>query len=161
VESNWVHSALQPLLGLLCQPRGDYDVGEIGGIIIGMGNRSTLRKPAPVPLCPPQTPHAVRARTRSTAVGSQRLTAWATVRPGWSYDKTLHAYNTRVITKKTKILQTDCLNSCAVCIITRWSIVSDDGINSRSQISSVGRAKGYGVDSPGSIPGKVRFFSSP
>jgi hypothetical protein len=34
-----------------------------------------------VPLCPPQTPHAARARTRTTAVGSQRLTTWATVRP--------------------------------------------------------------------------------
>jgi hypothetical protein len=26
--------------------------------MIGRGNRSTGRKPAPVPLCPPQTPHA-------------------------------------------------------------------------------------------------------
>jgi hypothetical protein len=33
---------------------GDYDNGEIGGMI-GRGNRSTRRKPAPVPLCPPQT----------------------------------------------------------------------------------------------------------
>jgi hypothetical protein len=37
---------------------GDYDDGEIGGIMTGRGNRSTRRKPAPVPLCPPQTPHA-------------------------------------------------------------------------------------------------------
>jgi hypothetical protein len=37
---------------------GDYDDGEIGGMIIGRGNRSTRRKPAPMPLCPPQTPHA-------------------------------------------------------------------------------------------------------
>jgi hypothetical protein len=36
---------------------GDYDDVEIGGMI-GRGNRSTRRKPAPVPLCPPQTPHA-------------------------------------------------------------------------------------------------------
>jgi hypothetical protein len=28
-----------------------------------------------VPLCPPQTPHAARTRTRAAAVGSQRLTA--------------------------------------------------------------------------------------
>jgi hypothetical protein len=28
-----------------------------------------------VPLCPPQTPHAARTRTRAIAVGSQRLTA--------------------------------------------------------------------------------------
>jgi hypothetical protein len=52
---------------------GDYDDGEIGGMI-GRGNRSTLRKPAPVPLCPQQTPHAARTRTRAAAVGGQRLT---------------------------------------------------------------------------------------
>jgi hypothetical protein len=28
-----------------------------------------------VPLCPPQTPHAARTRTRAAAVGSHRLTA--------------------------------------------------------------------------------------
>jgi hypothetical protein len=28
-----------------------------------------------VPLCPPQTPHAARTRSRAAAVGSQRLTA--------------------------------------------------------------------------------------
>jgi hypothetical protein len=49
--------------------------------MIGRGNRSTRRKPAPVPLCPPQTPHAARTRTRPAAVGSQCLTAWATARP--------------------------------------------------------------------------------
>jgi hypothetical protein len=38
---------------------GDYDDGEIGGMI-GRGNRSTQRKPTPVPLCPPQTPLADR-----------------------------------------------------------------------------------------------------
>jgi hypothetical protein len=34
-----------------------------------------------VPLCPPQTPHAARMRTRAAAVGSQRLIASATARP--------------------------------------------------------------------------------
>jgi hypothetical protein len=53
---------------------GDYDNGEIGGMI-GRGNRSTRRKPAPVPLCPLQTLHAARTRTQAAAVGSQRLTA--------------------------------------------------------------------------------------
>jgi hypothetical protein len=44
--------------GLLYQPRiiRDGDCGEIGGMKIGRGNRSTLRKPAPAPLCPPQIP---------------------------------------------------------------------------------------------------------
>jgi hypothetical protein len=41
--------------------------------MIGRRNRSTRRKPAPVPLSPPQTPHAVRNRTRAAAVESQRL----------------------------------------------------------------------------------------
>jgi hypothetical protein len=53
---------------------GDYDDGKIGGMI-GRGNRSTRRKPPPVPLCPPQTTHAARMRTRAASVGSQRLTA--------------------------------------------------------------------------------------
>jgi hypothetical protein len=59
---------------------GDYDNREIGGMI-SKGNRSTRRKPALVPLGPPQTPHAARTRTRAAAVGSQWLTAWATARP--------------------------------------------------------------------------------
>jgi hypothetical protein len=46
---------------------GECDDGEIGGMI-GRGNRSTQRKPAPVPLCPPQTPHAARKRTRAAEV---------------------------------------------------------------------------------------------
>jgi hypothetical protein len=53
---------------------GDYDDGEICGMMIGKGNRSTRRKPTPVPLCQPQTPRAARTRTRAAAVGSQRLT---------------------------------------------------------------------------------------
>jgi hypothetical protein len=51
---------------------GDYDDGEIG-VMIGRGNRSTRRKPALLPLCPPQIPHAARTRTRAAEVGSQRL----------------------------------------------------------------------------------------
>jgi hypothetical protein len=54
---------------------GDYDNGEIGGVMIGRENPSTRRKPASVPLCPPQTPHGARTRTRGAAVGSQRVTA--------------------------------------------------------------------------------------
>jgi hypothetical protein len=59
---------------LIVPPPGDYDDGEIGGMI-GRGDRSTRRKPAPVPLCPPQTPHAARTRTLVAAVGGRRLTA--------------------------------------------------------------------------------------
>jgi hypothetical protein len=40
------------------------DCEAIGGMKIGRGNRSTRRKPAPAPLCPPQIPHdKTRART--------------------------------------------------------------------------------------------------
>jgi hypothetical protein len=59
---------------------GDYDDGEIGGMS-GRGNRSTRRKPAPMPLCPPQAPHAAWMRTWAAAVGSQRLTVSAMARP--------------------------------------------------------------------------------
>jgi hypothetical protein len=55
-------------------PRDYDDDGEIGGKI-GREKPSTRRKPAPVPLCPPLTPHATRTRTRADAAGSQRLTA--------------------------------------------------------------------------------------
>jgi hypothetical protein len=60
---------------------GDDDDGEIGVMMIDRGNRGTRRKPAPVPLCPPQTPHAARTRTRAAAVGNQQLTILATARP--------------------------------------------------------------------------------
>jgi hypothetical protein len=51
---------------------GDYDDGDIGGMMIGRGNRSTRRKPDPVQLCIKPTCSA-RTRTRAAAVGSQRL----------------------------------------------------------------------------------------
>jgi hypothetical protein len=64
-------------VGLLYQPRMiDDGYGAVGGMRIGMGNRSTRRKPAPVPLCAPQIPHELtKDRTRAAAMGSQRLTA--------------------------------------------------------------------------------------
>jgi hypothetical protein len=55
---------------------GDYDDREFDRMKIGRGNRSSRRKLAPAPLCPPQIPlDQTRARTRAAAVGSQRLTA--------------------------------------------------------------------------------------
>jgi hypothetical protein len=48
MESNWVHSALRPPIGLIVPAQGDYDEGEIGEMMIGKGNRSTRRKPASV-----------------------------------------------------------------------------------------------------------------
>jgi hypothetical protein len=61
---------------------GDHDDGETGGMI-GRGNWSNRRKPGPVPLCPPQTPHAARMQTRAATVGSQQLTTWAMAWPRW------------------------------------------------------------------------------
>jgi hypothetical protein len=45
--------------------------------------RSTRgKKPVPVPLCPPQIPRGLTLdRTRASAVGGRRLTAWAMARP--------------------------------------------------------------------------------
>jgi hypothetical protein len=48
----------------------------------GKGNRSILRKPAPVPLCPPQIPHDL---TRAATMRNRRLIAWATERPQGPY----------------------------------------------------------------------------
>jgi hypothetical protein len=42
----------------------------------------------PVPLCPPQNPHAARTRTLAAAVGSQRLTA--ELRHGHKKEKKVH-----------------------------------------------------------------------
>jgi hypothetical protein len=40
-------------------------------------------KPVPASLCPPQIPHGLTGdRTRASAVGGRRLTAWAMARPG-------------------------------------------------------------------------------
>jgi hypothetical protein len=54
-------------IGLLYQPRmvDDGDCRAIGGMKIGRGNRSIWRRPAQMPLCPPQIPHdETGARTR-------------------------------------------------------------------------------------------------
>jgi hypothetical protein len=42
---------------------GDYEDGEFRGMN-GRGNRSTRRKPAPAPLCPPQIPQIPLDQTR-------------------------------------------------------------------------------------------------
>jgi hypothetical protein len=85
----WVHSVLRPLFGLLYQPRmiDDDECGAVGGMRIGRGNRSTRRKSATVPLCPPQIRNDLtRTRTREVAVGIQRLTTWAMAPPFYFLD---------------------------------------------------------------------------
>jgi hypothetical protein len=50
----------------------DDECGAVGGMRIGTGNRSTRRKAAPLPLCPPQIPHDLTyARTWAAAVWSR------------------------------------------------------------------------------------------
>jgi hypothetical protein len=86
MEWDWVHLVLRPLFELLYQPQtiDDDGCGSISGRQIGRGNRSTRRKPAPVPLCAPQILHVLTwARTWTAAVVSRRLTAWAMARPTW------------------------------------------------------------------------------
>jgi hypothetical protein len=57
-DPDWVHSALRSLLAYCTCPGWlwDGEVGRMNGF--GRGNRSTRRKPAPTPLCPPQIPLA-------------------------------------------------------------------------------------------------------
>jgi hypothetical protein len=67
-ESTWYS---RPLIGLVYQPQtiDDYECGAVGGMRTGRANRSTRRKPAPVPLCPPQIPHDLTwARTRAATI---------------------------------------------------------------------------------------------
>jgi hypothetical protein len=52
------------------------ECGAVGRMRIVRGNRSTRRKPAPVPLCPPQIPHDLTwVLTRAAAVGTRLITA--------------------------------------------------------------------------------------
>jgi hypothetical protein len=54
----------------------DDECGAVGGMRTDRGKRSTRRKLIPVPPSLPQIPHdLIWARTRSAALGSQRLTA--------------------------------------------------------------------------------------
>jgi hypothetical protein len=80
MESNWVHSALRPPIGLLGQPRVIIMMENLVEWLAGKTevlweNLSKCRFVHHKP------PHGNQTRTRAAAVGSQRLTAWATARP--------------------------------------------------------------------------------
>jgi hypothetical protein len=96
---------------------GDCEDGEFGGIKIGRGNRSTRRKPAPAPLCPPQFPlDQRRARTWAAAVWNQRLTAWDMARP-W-FTLTVFARLNAVIVGSNPIQGMDiCMRLFCVCVV--------------------------------------------
>jgi hypothetical protein len=81
--------ALQPW-GLLCNPMMKMKMIIIFVLFLVMEHRWNWQgktevrgeKPVPVPFCPPQIPHRLnRDRTRASAVGGRRLTAWAMARP--------------------------------------------------------------------------------
>jgi hypothetical protein len=60
----------------------DDECGAVSGMRIGRENRSARRKPAPLPLCPPQIQHNLTwVRTLVAAVVSRRLTSSAMARP--------------------------------------------------------------------------------
>jgi hypothetical protein len=58
----------------------DDECGVFGGMRTGRGNRSTLRKPAPVSLCPPQIPHDL-TWAWAAAVISRWQSTWVLARP--------------------------------------------------------------------------------
>jgi hypothetical protein len=100
VSLDWVHLVRQPLFGLLYQPlmMVDDKRGAVGGMA-GTGNRRTRRKPAPVPLCPPQITHNLTwARTRATVAGSREPT---TARPTQVFLQTKHSSNEKYWGKMT------------------------------------------------------------
>jgi hypothetical protein len=74
----------------------DDECWAVGGMRIGTRNRSTRRKPAPVPLCPPRIPHDL-TWARTATVASRWLTAWAMARPFMKLHVAVfalfHAYN--------------------------------------------------------------------
>jgi hypothetical protein len=76
---------LRPFIGLLYQlwiTDDDYDCGATGRMNDLEGNRSTWRKPAPVPLWPLHIPHNLpRSQTSAAVVGNWWLTAWAMTQP--------------------------------------------------------------------------------
>jgi hypothetical protein len=69
----------------------DDECGAVGGIL-GRGNWSAQRKPAPVPLCPPQIPHDLTwVWTWAAMMRSWQLATWSTARPDWQPDHCLWA----------------------------------------------------------------------
>jgi hypothetical protein len=105
--------------GLLYKPHiideGDY--GAIVGMKIGRGNRSSRKKPAPAPLCPPQIPHdQTRALTRAAVVGSQRLTK------DWS----VYSYEPAVGVMLHYSFPSECNVKCP--LMSEWNVTHSVGV---------------------------------
>jgi hypothetical protein len=98
----------------------DREDREFGGMKIGRGNLSTRRKPALAPLCPPQIPlDQTQARTRTAAMGSQRLTASAMVRP-WHLRKVIQISHFQFAYRATaSIRQRDALARTSLLMLSK------------------------------------------
>jgi hypothetical protein len=81
VESNWVHSALRPTIGLLCQPRVIMMMEKL--VDWWLAGEIEILRENPPQCCFVHHKLHTRARTRTWAsvVGSQRLTASTMERP--------------------------------------------------------------------------------
>jgi hypothetical protein len=125
---------LRPPLAYCTSLRWWWMCEAIGGMI-GRGNRNTQRKPASMLLCPTQIPHAMtRARTRTSAVGSRRLTVWArhcqklhlTVKQCTNMLYTLGMENWyTVLAINTSVLD-HCSDCCELCNSRETTIIQQD-----------------------------------
>jgi hypothetical protein len=81
VESNWVHSARRPQIGLLYMPRVIMTMENlVEEWLSGETEKQGEKKNAPAPLYPPQIPRDLTGREPGPRGGKQRQTAWAMAR---------------------------------------------------------------------------------
>jgi hypothetical protein len=86
---------------------GDYENGEFDGMMIVRGNRSTRRKPAPVPLCPPQNLHDLTGREPGPPrweASVYRLSYGTATSEGYNLCRSDGCYNWPHFYKTSKIL---------------------------------------------------------
>jgi hypothetical protein len=100
----------------------DGDCWATGGMKIGRGNRSTRKKPAPVPFCPPQILHdQTRAWIRAAELGKQRLTAWAMLR-SYSHATGSSQLAPSLVTETYR--ETDCICKNRACVTVRSDLLT-------------------------------------
>jgi hypothetical protein len=106
MESNWVHSTLRPLNGLLYQSRVIMMMEKLVEWLAG--ENEVLGENLPqCRFVHHKPPHAARTRNRAAAVGSQRLTAWTMARPNvnlWWYPIGLHVFTSENVALSIIIL---------------------------------------------------------
>jgi hypothetical protein len=117
----------------------DNECGAVDGMRIGKGNRSTRRKPTPVPLRPPQIQHDLTwARTRAAVVGSRRLTAWAMARPtairahGFGHRRSWQEYGYNFITVWPLQETKNTSRNAFTLILAEWAAVAWEPSNKRT-----------------------------